>query len=302
MHHHRVELLDTTFTMKFLSYQHQHNDRFGLLDNEHIIDLTQAAQCNDLGQALRRWGGNGLRQIADTALSQGLPRIPVAEIEGYRPVVADPARILCVGLNYEEHRIEAGRERTGNPTIFLRLASSQTGHDAPIIVPPELPEGLDFEGEIAIVIGKGGRRIAAEAAWDYVWGYAPYNDASARAWQAHSTQWTPGKNFPATGAFGPHLVTADEVGVDPLLTLTTRLNGQVMQHADTRMMTFPIPQLVAYASRFTALEPGDVIVTGTPGGVGFKRNPPVLMQPGDVVEVEVSGVGVLRNTLSAETV
>lgn len=287
--------------MKFLSYQYQDSHRFGLLDNEQIIDLSPTTQCTDLGQALRRWGAEGLSQIAKAALAQGLPRIASAEIQNYRPVVADPGRILCVGLNYEEHRIEAGRERTGNPTIFLRLASSQTGHNTAIIVPPELPEGLDFEGEIAIVIGKGGRRIAAESAWEHVWGYAPYNDASARAWQAHSTQWTPGKNFPATGAFGPHLVTADELGTAPLLTLTTRLNGQVMQHADTHMMTFPIPELVAYTSRFTELEPGDVIVTGTPGGVGFKRTPPVLMQPGDVVEVEVSGVGILRNTLRAET-
>lgn len=287
-----------TTTMKFLSFRRNGAEGICTLTNDTVVDLTAATQCINLGAALRKHGAQGLLDIARQC--QG-PTFALAEVEAFRPAVADPARILCVGLNYEEHRVEAGRNRTAHPTIFLRLPSSQTGHECPIEVPAELPEGLDYEGEIAIVIGLGGRRIPAAQAWSHVFGYSPYNDASARAWQAHSTQWTAGKNFPHTGAFGPWITSADELGDNPLLTLTTRLNGEVMQHADTSMMLFPIPELVAYASTFTALEPGDVIVTGTPGGVGFKRNPPVLMRDGDVVEVEVGGVGTLRNSVREES-
>ncbi|WP_159911766.1 fumarylacetoacetate hydrolase family protein [Pantoea sp. 18069] len=282
--------------MKFLSFRRDGADHIGAVRGDAVVDLTPASQCGNLGEALRRLGPIALHALA----SQGPASFALSSIKTFRPVVADPARILCVGLNYEEHRVEAGRARTSQPTLFLRLPASQTGHEQPIIIPPEVSEGLDFEGEIAIVIGRGGRRIPAAQAWEHVFGYAPYNDASARAWQSHSTQWTAGKNFPATGAFGPFLVSADELGDNPLLTLSTRLNGQVMQQADTRMMIFPIPELIAYASTFTPLEPGDVIVTGTPGGVGFKRTPPVLMRDGDVVEVEVGGVGTLRNTIALE--
>lgn len=282
--------------MKFFSFRRDGADHIGALRGDTAVDLTAASHCRNLGEALRLLGPEALQRLARESQALCAP----SEIDAYRPAVADPARILCVGLNYEEHRAEVGRARTAHPTVFLRLPSSQTGHLQPILVPPELPEGLDFEGEIAIVIGQGGRRIPETQAWRHIFGYAPYNDASARAWQAHSTQWTAGKNSPATGAFGPYVVTADEVGDNPLLTLTTRLNGQVMQHADTGMMIFSIPELVAYASTFTMLEPGDVIVTGTPGGVGFKRTPPVLMRPGDLVEVEVGGIGVLRNTIEQE--
>lgn len=282
--------------MKFLSYRRDGADRIGVLRGEHVVDLTTASQCSNLGEALRKLGPHALQALAEQCKAS----FPLSGLDVYRPVVADPARIVCVGLNYEEHRVEAGRAKTAHPPVFLRLPSSQAGHLQPIVLPPEVPDGLDYEGEIAIVIGRGGRRIAREQAFSHVFGFAPYNDASARAWQAHSTQWTPGKNFPATGAFGPFLVTADEVGEGSVLTLTTRLNGEVLQQADTSMMIFPIAQLIAYISTFTELEPGDVIVTGTPGGVGFKRNPPVLMKHGDVVEVEVGGVGILRNTVVRE--
>jgi len=285
--------------MKLLSFRRNGEDGIGALTDDTVVDLTASTQCRDLGAALRKHGAKGLLDIARQGCG---PTFALAQVESFRPAVADSARILCVGLNYEEHRVEAGRNRTAHPTIFLRLPSSQTGHECPIVVPAELPEGLDFEGEIAIIIGRGGRRIPAVQAWSHVFGYAPYNDASARAWQAHSTQWTAGKNFPHTGAFGPWITSSDELGDNPLLTLTTRLNGDVMQHADTGMMLFPIPELIAYASTFTTLEPGDVIVTGTPGGVGFKRNPPVLMRDGDVVEIEVSGVGTLRNVVRKEIV
>lgn len=281
--------------MKLLSYRRGGADRIGALRDEQLVDLTGATQCTNFGEALRKLGPQALCAAA----AETRETFPLSAIESWRPVVADPARIVCVGLNYEEHRVEAGRPKTANPSVFLRLPSSQVGHMQPIVLPPEVPNGLDYEGEIAIVIGRGGRRIRADQAASHVFGYAPYNDASARDWQAHSSQWTAGKNFPATGAFGPFLVTADEIG-DRVLSLTTRLNGQVLQQADTSMMIFTIPELVAYISTFTALEAGDVIVTGTPGGVGFKRNPPVLMKDGDVVEVEVGGVGTLRNVVALE--
>jgi len=283
--------------MKFLSYRRDGADRIGAVRGDQVVDLTDATRLCNLGEALRKLGPQQLRELADQASAT----LALAAVDTYRPVVADAERIVCVGLNYEEHRVEAGRAKTAHPSVFLRLPSSQVGHLQPIVVPSELPEGLDYEGEIAIVIGRGGRRIRAEHASSHVFGYAPYNDASARSWQAHSTQWTAGKNFPSTGAFGPLLVTADEVE-GRVLSVTTRLNGAVLQDADTSMMIFPIPELIAYVSTFTELQPGDVIVTGTPGGVGFKRNPPVLMKHGDVVEIAISGVGTLRNAVVREEI
>jgi 2-keto-4-pentenoate hydratase/2-oxohepta-3-ene-1,7-dioic acid hydratase in catechol pathway len=283
--------------MRFLTYTKNGIDGFGALRADgSVIELAARTGCAGLGQALRTRGFDQLRELAACCDAD----FALADIQAYRPVVSDPARILCVGLNYEEHRVEAGRARTTNPAIFLRLPSSQVGHEQAMMLPPEAPNGLDYEGEIAIVIGRGGRRIRPEQAWSHVLGFSCYNDASAREWQAHSTQWSPGKNFPATGAFGPWLVDTGEIAEGQVLTLTTRLNGQVLQQADTEMMIFPIPDLVAYISTFTPLEPGDVIVTGTPGGVGFKRTPPILMKHGDVVEIEVSGVGVLRNPIATE--
>jgi 2-keto-4-pentenoate hydratase/2-oxohepta-3-ene-1,7-dioic acid hydratase in catechol pathway len=282
--------------MNFLSYVHGSTDRIGALTPRgEIIDLTARLKTSDLGAALRAHGPDRLRDLA----AQASCDLAVDAIESWRPAVADPLLIACVGLNYEEHRVEAGRARTANPTIFLRTPASQTGHLSPLVVPPEEPEGLDYEAEIAVVIGRGGRRIRTQDAWSHVFGVSCYNDASARKWQAHSTQWTSGKNFPSTGAFGP-VVATEGFGPDRVLTLETRLNGVVLQRADTSMMIFSIPELIAYVSTFSALVPGDVIVSGTPGGVGFKRTPPVLMRAGDTVEVEVKGVGVLRNPVINE--
>ena len=217
----------------------------------------------------------------------------------FLPVIPDPGKIVCVGLNYEEHRVETKRDKTENPALFLRVADSQVGHGQPILRPRESTH-LDYEGEIAIVIGRGGRRIAEADAWKHIAGYSAYNDGSVRDWQRHTVQWTAGKNFHATGGFGPWMVTADEIADGEVLTLETRLNGQVMQHATTDMLIFSIPEQIRYISSFTTLEPGDVIVTGTPGGVGARRDPPVWMKPGDTVEIEVSKVGVLRNTIAQD--
>lgn len=212
------------------------------------------------------------------------------------PVIPNPGKIFCVGHNYETHRQETGRDKTEHPSIFTRFADSQTAHGAPILR-PRVSTMLDFEGELAVVIGTGGRCIPAGEALAHVAGYACYNDASVRDWQWHTRQFTPGKNFPGTGSFGPWLVTADEIPDPSLLSVTTRLNGEVVQSQPTADMLFPIPTIIEYLSAFTPLSPGDVIVSGTPGGVGAKRQPPLWMKAGDVVEVDIPGVGLLVNTV-----
>jgi 2-keto-4-pentenoate hydratase/2-oxohepta-3-ene-1,7-dioic acid hydratase in catechol pathway len=215
------------------------------------------------------------------------------------PVIPDPAKILCIGLNYETHRLETGRKEAQHPAVFTRYADTQLGH-AGSIVRPFVSTRLDYEGELAVVIGRHARHISRDSAMDYIAGYACYNDASVRDWQRHTIQFTPGKNFPATGPFGPWLVTADEIPDYRQLKIETRLNGAVVQSAGLDQLIFPIPVLIEYVSTFTALAPGDVIVTGTPGGVGDKREPPLYMKAGDQVEVEITGVGLLRNSIVDE--
>ncbi len=217
----------------------------------------------------------------------------------FLPVIGNPDKIICVGLNYEMHRKETGRPEVEHPTLFTRFANTQIGHRQPIVKPAS-SDALDYEGELAVVIGRAGRHIPESEALAHVAGYACYNDVSVRDWQRHTSQFTPGKNFPATGPFGPYLVTADEIPDPTKLTLVTRLNGTEMQRATTDSMIFPIPRIIAYISAFTELVPGDVIATGTPGGVGFKRQPPVFMKAGDVVEVDITEVGVLRNPVVDE--
>lgn len=281
--------------MQFISFARQGKNSFGAVLNQGVVDLGARLGLTDLGAALRRDGVDALKDAAVKADAD----FALNDIDAYRPVVADPDKILCAGLNYDEHVQETKKQRTDHPTIFMRVAASQVGHQQPILLPPE-SERLDYEGEIAIVIGKGGRRISEDRAFQHIAGFACYNDGSIRDWQLHTSQWGPGKNFEATGAFGPTLVTSDEIGENEVLTLETRLNGNVMQKATTDMLIFSIPTLIAYCSSFVTLAPGDVIVTGTPGGVGAKRNPPVFMKDGDVVEIEVSKLGVLSNPVRAE--
>ena len=215
------------------------------------------------------------------------------------PVIPDPDKILCIGLNYETHRKETGRSEVENPTVFTRFANSQTGHLSPIIR-PRVSHDLDFEGELAVIIGKPGRYIARSDAWDHVAGYACYNDGSVRDFQRHTHQFTPGKNFPGTGAFGPWMMTTDEFSLRGSQRLQTRVNGQVVQEATFDQMIFDVPRMIEYCSTFTRLEPGDVIATGTPGGVGAKRTPPLWLKPGDTVEVEIDDLGILRNGVADE--
>lgn len=279
--------------MKFISFHHQGRATWGAVTSQGVVELA-SERTPTLLSAI----ATGQLDALGRAASSSASTTRLADVT-LLPVIPDPGKIVCIGHNYEEHRIETQRDRTENPSVFLRVAASQVGHDGPLVLPAESAH-LDYEGEIAIVIAKAGRRIGQAAAWDHIAGYSAYNDGSVRDWQKHTTQFTPGKNFDRTGAFGPWLVTRDEIADGAELTLETRLNGRVMQHSTTAMMIFPIPRLIEYVSTFTTLEPGDVIVTGTPGGVGARRTPPVWMRHGDRVEVEVSGIGVLANTVTAE--
>jgi 2-keto-4-pentenoate hydratase/2-oxohepta-3-ene-1,7-dioic acid hydratase in catechol pathway len=221
------------------------------------------------------------------------------------PVIPRPEKIVCVVRNYMDHHQEvlaAGmqRELAEFPPLFLRVWRSQVAHNQPI-VRPRVSESLDWEGELAVIIGQGGRDIPEADAWDQVAGYSCYNDASVREWQFHAKQIAPGKNFEGTGAFGPWMVTADEIEPGRRLTLETRLNDEVVQSSDTSNLIFSIPRLINYASTIFTLAPGDVIVTGTPAGVGWSKKPPRFMKPGDVVEVEIEGIGVLRNPIVAQS-
>ncbi len=215
------------------------------------------------------------------------------------PVIPHPGKIWCCGLNYGEHVRETNRQVTEQPTFFLRVADSQVGHDQPIVCPPESTQ-VDYEAEIAVVIGKPGRRIAEADVAQHIAGYACYNDGSIRDWQKHTSQWVPGKNFWRTGGFGPWMVTADEIPFGTVMRLQTVLNGQVLQDATTEMMIHSIAKQIAYVSTIAPLQPGDVIVTGTPGGVGARRSPPVWMKPGDICEIVVDRIGTLRNPIAAE--
>ena len=214
----------------------------------------------------------------------------------FLPPIVDPAKVLCVGVNYRSHQKEAGRPDPQVPTVFVRFADSQMGHREPALRPATTTQ-FDYEGELAVIIGRHARLVPEEEAWRTVAGYAVYDDFSVRDWQRASTQWTAGKNFPSTGGFGPYLVPARDVPDVASLRLETRVNGEVRQSASLADLVFTIPQIIAYVSGFTPLSPGDVIVTGTPSGVGLFMDPPGLLTVGDVVEVEISGVGTLSNAV-----
>src|ERR1700726_3753743 len=216
----------------------------------------------------------------------------------FGPAVPEPRRILCLGVNYAEHALEGGRQVPTWPEAFVRGADSVLAPYADL-VKPALTDRFDYEGELGVVIGAGGRYIPAGKALDAVAGFVVLNDASARDWQRAATQWTAGKNFDGSMPIGPELVTPDEADVSDV-ALTTTLNGQVMQSARTSQMIVDVPSAIEFFSSFTRLRPGDVIATGTPGGVGFARTPPVWMQPGDVIEITVEGVGTIRNRIVAE--
>ncbi|NMN58906.1 2-keto-4-pentenoate hydratase/2-oxohepta-3-ene-1,7-dioic acid hydratase in catechol pathway [Xanthobacter sp. SG618] len=279
--------------MKFASFTHAGKAGYGLVTEGGIVDL--ARRFPD-APTLRTFIAGGLDRAA--ALVGAPADFALADVT-LAPVIPDPDKIVCVGLNYHDHVVETGRTVTPNPMLFARYAGSQVGDGEALVKPLESDE-FDYEGELAVIIGKGGRRISEADALSHVAGYACYNDASVRDWQRHTSQFMPGKTFAATGGFGPWMVSADEIGDPTRLTLATRLNGAEVQRTTVDLMITPIPTLIAYTSTILPLLPGDVIVSGTPGGVGARRTPKLFMKDGDVVEVEVSGIGVLRNPVVAE--
>ncbi len=283
--------------MKLISFSNNGISSYGVVNGDDVIDLKQIF--GDQAPDLKTFIAKNLFAEATAAIKIHKPTLKFSQIT-LQPVIPNPGQIFCIGLNYGEHVQETGREVTETPVIFLRLADSQVAHAQDIIRPPE-SHRLDYEAEIAIIIGKGGRRIREEDAWEHIAGYSCYNDGSIRDWQVATSQWTPGKNFYKTGGFGPWMVTSDEIKPGQVMRLQTILNGQVLQDTTTDKMIHSIPRQIAYISTFIPLSPGDVIVTGTPGGVGNKRNPQIFMKPGDVCEIVVDAIGTLRNGVRDDT-
>lgn len=282
--------------MKLVSYTRNGTRGYGAVVEGGIIELQSKLgdRYPDLRAAL---SGDALHEIH--GIIGAKPAIIPLDRVSLLPVIPNPDKILCVGLNYATHVAETRRPDSKYPSIFTRFSDTQVGHGAPVLR-PTFSERLDWEGELAVVIGRGGRHIQQTHALDHVAGYSCYNDVSVRDWQRHTHQFTPGKNFPGTGAFGPWLVTTDEIPDVTALTVTTRVNGKVMQQASVKDLIFPVPVIIEYVSTFTPLAPGDVIATGTPGGVGDRREPPLYLKDGDTVEVEIDRIGVLRNSVQAD--
>jgi 2-keto-4-pentenoate hydratase/2-oxohepta-3-ene-1,7-dioic acid hydratase in catechol pathway len=280
--------------MKLASYMVDGETSFGAVTEDGIISLRErlGGRCASLRQAL----ADRLLAAMRTAVAGAKPDHRLAEVK-FLPPIPDPEKILCAGINYRSHAAETGRELPKQPSMFIRLANTLTGHDGELIR-PRVSQCFDFEGELAVVIGRGGRHIAVEQALEHVAGYTCFVDGSVRDYQRFSV--TSGKNFPGTGPLGPWIVTTDEIADPKRLTLVTRLNGMEMQRSSTDLLIYSVPQIIAFCSDFTPLVPGDVIATGTPEGVGHRRNPPLWMKPGDVLEVEISGIGTLRNRVVDE--
>lgn len=285
--------------MKLLSFIHQGRETWGAVVGDSVIDMQRVfPQYPTL-----------LDYIASESYLQAAEHVKGLSVDAkladitFLPVIPRPEKIVCAVRNYMDHHNEviAGgvqRELSEFPPIFLRVWRSQTAHLGPI-VNPKVSDSLDWEAELAVIIGRPGRNIAEADAYAHVAGYSCYNDASVREWQFHAKQIASGKNFESTGSFGPWMVTADEIAPGRQLTLQTRLNGEVLQDGHTGNMIFSIPKLIAYASTIFTLVPGDVIITGTPAGVGLFRKPPRYMKAGDVVEVELEAIGTLINTVVA---
>jgi 2-keto-4-pentenoate hydratase/2-oxohepta-3-ene-1,7-dioic acid hydratase in catechol pathway len=280
--------------MRFASFEISGHPTYGVVEASGHFRPAPAAFVRRFPDLKSVISANALGELATAAQASG-ERVAPEQVR-LLPVIPNPGKLICVGLNYKSHVAETKRPDAEYPSLFLRFNDSLAAHGDEVLR-PSFSERLDWEGELAFVIGKGGRHIAKEDAFEHIAGYACFNDVSVRDWQKHTHQFTPGKNFPGTGPFGPYLVSRDEVPDVTQLQLETRLNGQVVQHASVGDLIFDIPTIVAYISRFTPLSPGDVIATGTPGGVGDRREPPLYMKSGDVVEVEIIGLGILRNPI-----
>jgi 2-keto-4-pentenoate hydratase/2-oxohepta-3-ene-1,7-dioic acid hydratase in catechol pathway len=278
--------------MKLLSFVADGKDCFGAVSGDGVVTLN-----GKIGQpTLRAALAAGAIEAMRKAVKEAGPDRKLGDIK-FLPVIPNPNKILCAGINYRSHAAETGRELPRQPSMFVRFTDTLVGHDGELIK-PKISDNFDFEGELAVVIGKGGRHIKPEHALDHVAGYTCFVDGSVRDYQKFSV--TSGKNFPGTGPLGPWLVTTDEIPDPGKLTLSTRLNGKEVQHSPTDLLIYSVPHIIAFCSDFTALSPGDVIATGTPEGVGMRRTPPLWMKAGDVLEVEITGIGTLRSRVVDE--
>jgi acylpyruvate hydrolase len=315
--------------MRLITYQHEGQSRIGALLDEQIIDLNRAYQTslyhsNNIDEltvadarvpaemiGFLRGGDTSLRaaqqalafvrrqlEVDSNALNQQGIVYAIERVSLLQPVL-HPSKVICLGLNYRDHAAEAGMAIPEYPVLFHKVAGSLIGHNQPIVI-PRISSKIDFEGELAIIIGRRGKYIAEDEALSYVAGYTVANDVSARDMQFRTSQWTTGKMLDTFGPLGPALVTHDEVPDPNALHIKTTLNGQVMQDGNTAEMIFHVPFIVSYISEIVTLEPGDVILTGTPAGIGNTRTPPVFMKPGDTISVEIERLGILTNPLVAE--
>jgi acylpyruvate hydrolase len=285
--------------MRFTTYTQGQEQRLGVVVGNELIDLHQAQPqiSADLRTALRL--GQDLAGAAKAAIASNAKRVPLSSVT-LAPLLPEPGKIVCLGLNYYDHAKEGGREKPVYPWFFLRCATSLLAPNAKALR-PKVSERLDWEAELAVVIGKTVKHCTLDNALDAVFGYSVFNDISVRDYQKKTPQWSIGKNFDRTGPFGPVLVTADELPAGATdLRIQARLNGQTMQDANTRDMIWGVAETIMLLTECMTLEPGDVIVMGTPAGVGQARTPPVWMKHGDVVEIEIENIGVLRNTIEDE--
>ena len=280
--------------MKLASYIVNGTNAFGVVVGEQVVTVNNhfGTRYPTLRSALEAGALDKIRTVVDNAM----PDHQISDLF-FLPVIPNPGKILCAGLNYRSHVAETGREMPTKPSIFSRFTDTLLGHEEPM-VRPSVSEQFDYEGELAVIIGRSGRHISVESALDYVAGYTCFNDGSVRDFQKISV--TAGKNFPSSAPLGPWMVTSDELPDPSALTLATRLNGTEVQRSTTDLLIYSVPTIISYVSDFTRLAPGDIIATGTPEGVGHKRTPPLWLKNGDIVEVEISGIGTLRNRVEDE--
>jgi 2-keto-4-pentenoate hydratase/2-oxohepta-3-ene-1,7-dioic acid hydratase in catechol pathway len=289
--------------MRLFSYEEQGQPRIGVLKNadaKEFIDLSQAAPAlpTDMGALIAMPGGLAAAQQAAAKATASVVK-PMAGVR-FLPLVPRPGKIVCLGLNYADHAKEGGHARPEYPSFFLRGATSMIGHNEPIIR-PKASTKLDYEAELAVVIGKRARHLTKANALDCVAGYSCFNDGSIRDYQRKTNQWTIGKNFDGSGPFGPWLVTPDELPPGAAgLRIQSRLNGKVMQDSNTGLFLWDVVEALCIITECMTLEPGDVIITGTPAGVGYARTPPVWMAPGDICEIDIEGIGILSNPIADE--
>ncbi len=281
--------------MKLISFLIDGKAAYGAVNGDAVVDLS--ARLSDKYPTIIDFIRDAPLDAAQAFYDQRDYSLDLLEL---LPVIPNPGKIICIGLNYEAHKKEGVRDPADKPMLFARWPESLTAHGAPMLL-PKVSDKLDFEAELLVIIGRNtGRYLPSEQALEKIFGYSCMNEGSVRDWQRHSSQVTAGKNFAATGPVGPWIVTADEIPDPQELDISLRLNGDIMQQASTRDMIWPVAEIISYITNWLPLGPGDMVASGTPAGVGSRRTPPVFMRPGDVVEVEISRIGVLRNTVTYE--